>query len=162
MFRKAMTRQSMDITTPVVAEDVDRPTVLFVCVHNAGRSRMAEAFFNDLAGDRYRGMSAGTEPADRPHPEVVEAMKEVGLEVEETPGRMLTQEMTDEAVRVIGMGCAVEEACPALRVPLEDWELPDPKKQPPEVVGEIRDKIEMRVRNLVAQLDRELQRENLS
>ena len=133
----------------------DKPTVLFVCVHNAGRSRMAEAFFNQLAGDRYAGRSAGTVPAERPHPEVVSAMAEIDIELSETPGRMLTQEMTDEAVRVIGMGCAVEEACPALRVPLEDWELEDPKGKSPEEVAEIRDQIEMKVRNLVAQLDRE-------
>jgi arsenate reductase len=133
-----------------------KPTVLFVCVHNAGRSRMAAAFLNQMAGDRYRGISAGTEPADRPHPEVVETMAEIGVTIGDGPGTMLTQEMTDDAAQVIGMGCAVEEACPALRTPLEDWGLDDPKGQPPEVVAEIRDKIEIRVRNLVARLDREL------
>jgi arsenate reductase len=116
---------------------------------------MAEAFFDQLAGDRYEGRSAGTVPADAPHPEVVTAMAEVGVELDEGPGTMLTQDMTDEAIRVIGMGCAVEEACPALRVPLEDWELDDPKGKSPEEVAEIRDRIEMKVRNLVAQLDRE-------
>lgn len=129
--------------------------VLFVCVHNAGRSRMAEAFFNQLAGDRYEGRSAGTIPADAPHPEVVTAMSEVGVSLDGEPGTMLTQDMTDEAIRVIGMGCAVEEACPALRVPLEDWELDDPKGKSSEDVADIRDRIEMKVRNLVAQLDRE-------
>ena len=133
----------------------DRPVVLFVCVHNAGRSRMAEAFFNQLAGDRYEGRSAGTVPADKPHPEVVEAMGDIDINLSDSSGTMLTQDMTDQAVRVIGMGCAVEEACPALRVPLEDWELPDPKGKSPEEVAEIRDRIEMKVRNLVAQLDRE-------
>lgn len=134
----------------------DKPVVLFVCVHNAGRSRMAEAFFNRLAGDRYEGRSAGTIPADHPHPEVVAAMLEEDIELDNGPGTMLTQEMTDEAVRVIGMGCAVEEACPALRVPLEDWELDDPKGKTPEQVNAIRDQIEIKVRNLIAQLDREL------
>lgn len=137
------------------SEDVDRPLVLFVCVHNAGRSRMAEAFFNQLAGDRYKGVSAGTEPAARPHPEVMEAMAEVHLPLEETPGTMLTQEMADDALLVVGMGCAVEEACPALRTELEDWNLDDPKGKSPDEVAEIRDLIEMRVRNLVARLDRE-------
>ena len=136
-------------------QSAERPVVLFVCVHNAGRSRMAEAFFNQLAGDRYEGRSAGTVPADAPHPEVVEAMSEIDIDLSSGPGTMLTQEMTDEAVRVIGMGCAVEEACPALRVPLEDWELDDPKGKSSEEVAEIRDRIEMKVRNLVAQLDRE-------
>jgi arsenate reductase (thioredoxin) len=139
------------------SEQDPRPVVLFVCVHNAGRSRMAEAFFNKLAGDRYEGRSAGTQPASGPHPEVVESMRVENIELENSPGTMLTQEMTDEAVRVIGMGCAVEEACPALRVPLEDWELDDPKGKSPDEVAEIRDRIEIKVRNLVAQLDRELQ-----
>ena len=137
-------------------QDSDKPMVLFVCVHNAGRSRMAEAFLEDLAGDRYEARSAGTIPAERPHPEVVTAMAEVGIELPQTPGRMLTQELADSSVRVIGMGCAVEEACPALTVPLEDWALEDPKGKSQEEVADIRDRIEMKVRNLVAQLDREL------
>lgn len=131
----------------------DRPVVLFVCVHNAGRSRMAEAFFNHLVGDRYIGMSAGTQPAPAPHPEVVESMQERGIPVEETAGTLLTPGLADEASRVIGMGCSVEEACPALRVPLEDWKLEDPKGKPTEEVAAIRDDIEQRVRLLVQQLD---------
>lgn len=135
-------------------DDRPKPIVLFVCVHNAGRSRMAEAFFNHMAGDRYEGRSAGTIPANHPHPEVVDAMREEGIALDPGPGTMLTQEMTDEAVRVVGMGCAVEEACPALRVPLEDWELDDPKGKSPEEIAEIRDRIEIKVRNLIAELDR--------
>lgn len=154
MHSKLSTRSQVKLGA-LSGETKARPVVLFVCVHNAGRSRMAEAFFNDLAGDRYEGRSAGTQPADAPHPEVVAAMAEAGIELTGGPGTMLTHEMTDEAVRVIGMGCAVEEACPALRVPLEDWELEDPKGRSAEDVVEIRDLIEMKVRNLVAQLDRE-------
>jgi arsenate reductase len=131
----------------------DKRTVLFVCVHNAGRSRMAAAYLNALAGDRYRGMSAGTEPADHPHPEVVSAMADEAIEIADTPGTMLTSEMTEQAVRVIGMGCAVDDACPALRVPLEDWALDDPKGQPPERVREIRDEVRHRVARLIEQLD---------
>lgn len=131
------------------------PSVLFVCVHNAGRSRMAEAFFNQMAGGRYRGISAGAQPSSRPHPEVVRAMAEVNVPVLETPGRLLTREMADGAVKVVGMGCAVEEACPALSVPLEDWGIEDPKGKSPEEVAAIRDLIEMRVRNLIARLDRD-------
>lgn len=148
--------QDMKVRLPSAQGGEGKPLVLFVCVHNAGRSRMAEAFFNHMAGDRYEGRSAGTIPADRPHPEVVEAMREEGIELDPRPGTMLTQEMTDEAERVIGMGCAVEEACPALRVPLEDWELDDPKGRTPQEVAAIRDKVEIKVRNLIAQLDREL------
>ena len=156
MHTKSWARsQSMKVRLPS-SEGESKPVVLFVCVHNAGRSRMAEAFFNRLAGDRYEGRSAGTIPADRPHPEVVAAMAEDGIEIEDRPGTMLTQELADRAVRVIGMGCAVEEACPALRVPLEDWELDDPKGKAPTEVAAIRDQIEIKVRNLIAQLDREL------
>ena len=154
MHSKVFSRSQVKLGA-LSGQNKERPVVLFVCVHNAGRSRMAEAFFNELAGDRYEGRSAGTIPAEKPHPEVVDAMAEVGVDLENRPGTMLTQEMTDQAVRVIGMGCAVEEACPALRVPLEDWELADPKGQSPQAVARIRDEIEMRVRNLVAQLDRE-------
>lgn len=161
-YRRSVFRQSAITKTQfklgaLSGQSEERPTVLFVCVHNAGRSRMAEAFFNDLAGDRYRGLSAGTEPAGEPHPEVVAAMREVGIDLDERAGTMLTRDMADAAVRVIGMGCAVEEACPALSVPLEDWELPDPKGRSSDEVAEIRDRIELKVRNLVAQLDRELQ-----
>ncbi len=152
--RRATQQQSFRVRKQT-SEDAERPVVLFVCVHNAGRSRMAEAFLNSLAGDRYKGISAGTEPAQHPHPEVVASMAEVHLPLEDRPGTMLTQQMTDDALLVVGMGCAVEEACPALRVPLEDWALEDPKGKSPEEVEEIRDQIEMKVRNLVARLDRE-------
>jgi arsenate reductase len=116
---------------------------------------MAERFLEAVAGERYRAVSAGTQPANKPHREVVKAMEEVGLPLRPGPGRQLTEDLANEAVKVIGMGCAVEEACPALRVPLEDWELDDPKGKSPEEVAEIREMIEMRVRNLVAQLDRD-------
>lgn len=156
MFRTQKAAQKISVRLPQ-SEREDLPLILFVCVHNAGRSRMAEAFFNSMAGDRYRAVSAGTEPADRPHPEVVVTMEEVGLQLTEGPGRLLTEELANSATRVIGMGCAVEEACPALTVPLEDWELPDPKGKTAEEVTEIRDTIELKVRNLIAQLDRALQ-----
>jgi arsenate reductase len=113
---------------------------------------MAEAFFRHHAGDSFRAASAGTEPAERPHPEVVAAMAARGIPLEDGPGTLLTQDMANAATRVIGMGCAVEEACPALRVPLEDWELEDPKGKSPEQVAHIRDEIERRVRSLVAEL----------
>lgn len=133
----------------------DSATVIFVCVHNAGRSRMAEAFFNDLARGRFRAISAGTQPADRPHQEVVAAMAEVGIEIADRPGRMLTPELAESAEKLVSMGCNVEEACPAVTIPMEDWALEDPKGRPPEEVAAIRDEIEMRVRNLLAELSRE-------
>ena len=155
MYRKLNNNSQTFKVAHKAGEGDDVPTVLFVCVHNAGRSRMAEAFFNQMAGGRFRGVSAGTQPAQRPHPEVVQAMKEVEIEIPSTPGVMLTQEMTDEAIKVVGMGCAVEEACPALRVPLEDWALDDPKGKSPDEVAAIRDSIELRVRNLLGKLARE-------
>ncbi|HZA85145.1 MAG TPA: low molecular weight phosphatase family protein [Actinomycetes bacterium] len=132
-----------------------RRRILFVCVHNAGRSRMAAAFLNDIAGDRYEGLSAGTEPAERAQPEVVATMAEAGVELPGGPGTLLTETLADSAERVIGMGCAVAEACPALRVPLEDWGLPDPKGRPVEEVRVIRDTTRRLVERLVARLDTE-------
>jgi arsenate reductase len=154
MFRKMATNNQTFKLSHTAGEGEDVPTVLFVCVHNAGRSRMAEAMFNQMAGGRFRGISAGTQPAERPHPEVTEAMREIDIELPQTPGVMLTQEMTDSAIKVIGMGCAVEEACPALQVPLEDWALDDPKGKSQAEVAEIRDSIELKVRNLLGQLAR--------
>lgn len=129
------------------------PDVLFVCVHNAGRSRMAEALFNREAAGRYTALSAGTEPADRPHPEVVTALAEVGIELDGGPGTLLDAELADAAGRVISMGCNVEEACPSTTVETEDWALEDPRGQPIERVREIRDDIAERVRALVTEFD---------
>jgi arsenate reductase (thioredoxin) len=130
--------------------------VLFVCVHNAGRSVMAEALFNQGAADDDHASSAGTIPGGPPHPEVVEAMREVGIDVAAHRGRLLTDEMVRAADRVITMGCAVDEAaCPAiLYANVEDWGLPDPKGQSIERVREIRDEIARRVRELADQLIR--------
>ena len=117
---------------------------------------MAEEIFNDLAKGRFHALSAGTDPAPQPHPEVVKAMAELGYQLE-GPGTLLTEELAADAVRVVGMGCNVAEACPGLTVPLTDWDLDDPKGKTHEEVVEIRDEIERRVRNLIAELDRTLQ-----
>lgn len=154
MHRRAWSDSNSAQVRVPSGEGSEVPVVLFVCVHNAGRSRMAEAFFNQLARGRYLAVSAGTEPAEHPHPEVVMAMEEVGASIEDRPGTLLTQDVADGAHHIVGMGCAVEEACPALRVPLEDWDLDDPKDKSPDEVAAIRDTIEVRVRNLIAQLDR--------
>lgn len=131
----------------------DVPDVLFVCVHNAGRSRMAEALFTRAAGDRYRAGSAGTMPAAHPHPEVVAALAEIGIELADTPGSLLSADLADDAGRLISMGCNIEEACPATSTPMEDWALEDPKGQPIEKVRAIRDDIAARVDALIAELD---------
>ena len=124
-------------------------TVLFACTHNAGRSQMAAAFFNALADpSKAQAESAGTEPGDRVHPEVLAVMQEVGIELSGVKPRKLTQELAESADMLVTMGC--EEACPVVPgvVPV-DWPLPDPKGQPIEKVREIRDEIRRRVTDLL-------------
>ena len=122
-----------------------------MCVHNAGRSVMAEAFTNTLANGKAEGISTGTIPQDAPHPEVVLAMKEVGIDVSEHAGRMLDDALVASADRVFTMGCAIDDAaCPAiLYTQVEDWALPDPKGRPIEEVRAIRDEIRARVDELL-------------
>jgi arsenate reductase len=130
--------------------------VLFVCVHNAGRSQMAEAFFNRLAGQRGLDAiaeSAGTAPGDQVHPAVVRVMAEVGLDLKDRRPRRLTPEVAGWADRIITMGCGAEaDACPAGAYITEDWQLPDPHGQPIEVVREIRDTVRRRTEALVDEL----------
>lgn len=126
--------------------------VLFVCVHNAGRSQMAEAFFNQIAKGKAVAISAGTQPANEVDPVVVEAMREVGIDISRQKPKMLTFEMLENVDRVITMGCSVEKACPASLVPTEDWKLDDPEGKPIERVRQIRDKIKTKVDELVRTL----------
>ena len=126
--------------------------VLFVCVHNSGRSQMAEAFFNRFAGTKARAFSAGTRPDDQIDPDVMKVMGEVGIDLAGKQPRLLTSEMLDQADRVITMGCGVEGVCPATYVPAEDWGLEDPKGQPLEKVRKIRDQIETKVKKLIEQM----------
>lgn len=116
---------------------------------------MAEAFFNHLAAGRYTARSAGTEPAAAPHPEVVRSMNERGVPIEEGAGVKLTPELVQRSRRVVGMGCNVHEACPALQVPLDDWQLEDPRGRSPREVDVIRDEVEKRVRDLLEELERQ-------
>jgi arsenate reductase len=129
--------------------------VLFACVHNAGRSQMAAALFNRLADpSKARALSAGTQPGDRVHPEVVAAMREIGIDLAGVRPRLLTDELAGSATWLITMGCG--EACP--HVPglrRDDWPLPDPKGQPIQKVREIRDEIAARVSRLIAGLSAE-------
>ena len=124
--------------------------VIFACVHNAGRSQMAAAFFNALADPQTaHAISAGTEPAERIHAEVVQVMREVGIDLEAGRPQRLTAELTAGAVLLVTMGCG--ESCPV--VPFlrrADWALRDPKGQPLERVREIRDQIRARVDTLLA------------
>ena len=124
-------------------------TVLFACVHNAGRSQMAAAFFNALADPmKARAISAGTEPAARVHPEVVDAMREVGIDLSQARPARLTEELARQAQLLVTMGCG--EACPLVAgLRREDWPLGDPKGQSPEHVRSIRDDIRTRVERLL-------------
>jgi arsenate reductase len=129
-------------------------TILFVCVHNAGRSQMAEAFFNQMARGKAKGTSAGTQPSEKVNPTVVEAMGEVGLDIGHHKPKMLTFDMLEGADRVITMGCSVEKSCPASFVPAEDWDVEDPEGKPIEQIRQIRDEIKARVQTLVEELAR--------
>jgi len=113
---------------------------------------MAEAFFNRVAKGKATGFSAGTRPASKVHPLVVEAMREVGVDISNREPKVLTFEMLKRADRVITMGCNAAEACPASLVPTEDWELDDPEGQPIEKVREIRDQIKIKVDELARTL----------
>jgi arsenate reductase (thioredoxin) len=124
-------------------------TVLFACVHNAGRSQMAAAWFNELADvTKARAISAGTEPGSRVHPEVLDAMKEVGIDLSDQKPRFLSEDLARSATMLITMGCG--EACPVVPgVRRDDWPLEDPKGKPIERVREIRDDVKQRVTRLV-------------
>lgn len=132
--------------------------VLFICVHNAGRSQMAQALFNREA--RQRGLmrqaqSAGTEPAAGVHPRVLQVMQEVGLDLSQQRPQVLTTEMADRAGSLITMGCATD-SCPALFLKeVEDWGLPDPKDRELDEVRAIRDMVHRKVVELVARCLRE-------
>jgi len=124
-------------------------TVLFVCVGNAGRSQMAEAFFNQAANGRARAISAGTKPAGAVDLRIVEVMREVGIDISAARPKALTVEMLEQADRVVTMGCGVEGVCPASFVETEDWQLEDPKGKSLEEVRRIRDEIRARVTRLL-------------
>jgi arsenate reductase (thioredoxin) len=124
-------------------------TVLFACVHNAGRSQMAAAIFGQLADPtKARALSAGTQPGARVHPEVVEVMRENGVDLEYVAPVKLTDDLAAKANILVTMGCG--EACPVLPgVERDDWPLDDPKGQPIERVRHIRDQIVLRVQELL-------------
>jgi len=123
--------------------------VIFACVHNAGRSQMAAAFFNRLADhSKAEAVSAGTEPGLRVHPEVLSAMQEVGIDLSGATPQKLTQELAEEASLLITMGCG--DKCPYVPgLRRDDWPLRDPKGLPVEEVRAIRDEVKTRVQNLI-------------
>jgi arsenate reductase len=129
----------------------NKPTVLFVCVHNAGRSQMAAGWLKHLAGDRIEIFSAGSEPADQINPIAVQAMAELGIDISGETPKILTADSVSRADVVVTMGCG--DTCPFFPGKrYEDWELTDPAGQPIDVVREVRDDIKTRVQTLVGEL----------
>lgn len=128
-----------------------KPTVLFVCVHNAGRSQMAAGWLEQIAGDRIDVRSAGSEPADQLNPIAVAAMREVGIDISRETPKFLTTDSVSRADVVITMGCG--DTCPFFPGKrYEEWELTDPAGQPIDVVRQVRDDIKRRVETLASEL----------
>ncbi len=128
-----------------------KPTVLFVCVHNAGRSQMAAGFMREIAGDRVEVLSAGSAPKDSINPVAVEAMAEVGIDIANQQPKVLTNEAVLESDAVITMGCG--DACPLYPGKrYEDWVLEDPAGQDLDFVRKVRDEIKVKVQTLLTEL----------
>lgn len=130
-------------------------TVLFVCPHNAGPSRIAAAFLRHLAGDRYTALSAAVTAPAPPHPEVVEAMREVGVPVTTDAGTLLTEDLAGAADLVVALSCSVHEVCPELEAPVDLWGIPDLAGRRMDEVRIFRDTIRRLVERLIARLDTE-------
>ncbi|MFL6125136.1 arsenate reductase ArsC [Actinophytocola sp.] len=129
----------------------DKPSVLFVCVHNAGRSQMAAAWLTHLAGDRVEVRSAGSAPADEVNPAVVEAMREVGVDISAETPKVLTYDAVRESDVCVTMGCG--DTCPVLPGKRYlDWNLPDPAGQGIDAVRPIRDEIKTLIEGLIAEI----------
>ncbi len=128
--------------------------VLFVCVENAGRSQMAEAFFRKFTENRFNVISAGTIPSKELNPIVVQVMKEIGIDMNNQNPKMLSESMISNSFKTVNMGCMDKESCPALFVKdVIDWNIPDPKEKTIEQIREIRDQIKTEVLNLIAAMN---------
>jgi arsenate reductase len=127
-------------------------TVLFVCLHNAGRSQMSQALFQRAAAGRHTALSAGTTPGERVHPEVVQVMRELEIDLADRQPQLLTRELAEQADIVITMGCG--DSCPYIPGKRYlDWDLPDPKGRPVDEVRATRDEVAKRVHQLLTELD---------
>jgi arsenate reductase len=131
--------------------------ILFVCVENAGRSQIAEGFFNrKYAPKGYRAISAGTRPASQINPLAVQAMKEVGIDISSQKSKIITEDMIRSSEKSVNMGCVEKAECPMLFINnVADWGIEDPKGKPIEKVREIRDEIERRVKEIAQSLQRQ-------
>lgn len=128
-------------------------TVIFACVHNAGRSQMAASFFNQFSDPKkIRAISAGTEPADKVHPEVLQVMLEIGIDLSQAKPQRLTQQLAETAVLLVTMGCG--EKCPYVPgLQIMDWPLPDPKGKSLDEVRKTRYEIKKKIENLIQEKD---------
>ena len=128
--------------------------ILFVCVENAGRSQMAEAFFRKFAPKRFNVSSAGTTPSSQLHPLVVQVMKEIGIDMVSQQPKLLSDSMIEHSSKTVNMGCVDKESCPSLFVKdVLDWNISDPKEKSLDEVRIIRDKIKSEVMNLIKTLE---------
>lgn len=153
LLAERFARQRLNALARVEGKITDtKPTVLFLCTHNAGRSQMALGYFNHLAGDQAVAWSGGSEPGNEINPAAVQAMTEVGIDITGEFPKPWTDEIVQAADVVVTMGCG--DACPVFPGKrYENWELPDPAGQSVETVRPIRDDIEERVRRLLADLN---------
>lgn len=130
-----------------------KKSVLFVCVQNAGRSQIAEGFFKKYAPKEYEAISAGTMPVSEINPFAVQVMSEVGIDISTQKSKEITEDMIRNSSKIVNMGCMDKQSCPTLFLQnLIDWNIEDPKDKPIEIVREIRDEIEHRVKELVANI----------
>ena len=128
--------------------------ILFVCVENAGRSQMAEAFFRKYMPKGFEVISAGTKPSTQVNPLVLQAMKEIGIDIENQTPKHISQQIISESEKAINMGCMDKESCPALFMKdILDWQIPDPKGKSIEEVRKIRDQIKTQVMILIKSLE---------
>jgi len=139
------------------SEKLAKKTILFVCVENAGRSQIAEGFFNQkYAPKGYRAISAGTRPSSQINPIAVQVMKEVGIDISSSQKpKIITEDMIKSSEKSVNMGCIEREECPMLFINnVVDWGIEDPKGKPIEKVRKIRDEIEIRVKEIAQSLER--------
>lgn len=128
--------------------------ILFVCVENAGRSQMAEAFFRKYMPKGFEAISAGTKPSTQVNPIVLQVMKEIDIDIENQMPKNISQQIIDESEKAINMGCIDKESCPTLFMnDVLDWQIPDPKGKSIEEVRKIRDQIETKVMFLIKSLE---------
>ena len=131
-------------------------SILFVCVENAGRSQMAEAFFKKFSSKKFNVISAGTTPSSKINPLIIEVMKEIGIDVLDQYPKLLSSEMISNSFKTINMGCMDKESCPSLFVnDVIDWNVSDPKTKSIDEIRIIRDQIKDKVKNLLKSLENE-------